>query len=65
MKIAEVNALSTDELIARAQELRQEKLNLRIQQQSGRIERPSRLREIRKTIARIETVLTQRRKQAK
>jgi large subunit ribosomal protein L29 len=65
MKIAEVNALSTDELIARAQELRHEKLNLRIQQQSGRIERPSRLREIRKTIARIETVLTQRRKQAK
>jgi large subunit ribosomal protein L29 len=65
MKIAEVNALSTDELVARAQELRHEKLNLRIQQQGGRIERPSRLTEIRKTLARIETVLTQRRKQAK
>lgn len=64
MKIAEVKALSNDELIARAQELRHERLNLRIQQQSGRIERPSRLTEIRKTLARIETVLTQRRQQA-
>lgn len=63
MKIAEINALSTDELLARAQELRQEKLNLRIQQQGGRLERPSRLTEIRKTLARIETVLTQRRRQ--
>lgn len=64
MKIADVNALSNEELAARAQELRHEKLNLRIQQQGGRIERPSRLTEIRKTLARIETVLTQRRKQA-
>jgi len=63
MKIADVNALSNDELTARAQELRHEKLNLRIQQQGGRIERPSRLTEIRKSLARIETVLTQRRRQ--
>jgi large subunit ribosomal protein L29 len=61
MKIADVLALSNEELQSRAQELRHEKLNLRIQQQGGRIERPSRLREIRKTLARIETVLTRRR----
>jgi len=61
MKISEVNALSELELRNRAQELKQEKLNLRIQQQSGRLERPSRLTEIRKTIARIETALSRRR----
>lgn len=60
MKIADVKALTTEELRSRAQELRHEKLNLRIQQQGGRLERPSRLHEIRKTLARIETVLTQR-----
>ncbi|MDR0533529.1 MAG: 50S ribosomal protein L29 [Verrucomicrobiales bacterium] len=65
MKIADVKALSDSELHNRIAELKQEKLNLRIQQQSGRLERPSRLTEIRKTIARIQTVLTQRKLEAK
>ena len=65
MKIADVKALSDAELHQRIGELKQEKLNLRIQQQSGRLERPSRLTEIRKTIARIQTVLTQRKLAAK
>ena len=64
MKINDVKALSVDELKSRVQELRHEKLNLRIQQQGGRLERPSRLREIRKTLARIQTVLSQRRLEA-
>ncbi|NJK90440.1 MAG: 50S ribosomal protein L29 [Blastochloris sp.] len=61
MKIAEVNHLSDQELVNKTQDLKQERLNLRIQQQSGQLERPSRLKEIRKTIARIETVASQRR----
>ena len=65
MKIVDVKALSDSELHNRIAELKQEKLNLRIQQQSGRLERPSRLTEIRKTIARIQTVLTQRKLEAK
>jgi large subunit ribosomal protein L29 len=65
MKIADVKALSDSELHNRIAELKQEKLNLRIQQQSGRLERPSRLTEIRKTIARIQTVLIQRKLEAK
>jgi len=60
MKIADINALSDSELKNKAQDLKQETLNLRIQQQSGRLEKPSRITDIRKTIARIETVLTQR-----
>jgi len=44
--------------------LRQEKLHLRLQQQSGQLEQPSRLRLLRRDIARVETVLTRRKKEA-
>lgn len=61
MKIADVQNLNDQELKNKVQDLKQERLNLRIQQQSGQLERPSRLKEIRKTIARIETVSSVRR----
>lgn len=60
MKIKDIRNLGADELKAKEMELRQEMLNLRIQQQSGQLEKPSRLNEIRKTIARIQTVLNQK-----
>jgi large subunit ribosomal protein L29 len=60
MKIKEIKALSDTELQNKVQDLRRESLNLRIQQQSGQIEKPSRLREIRRTIARSQTVLNER-----
>jgi large subunit ribosomal protein L29 len=40
-------------------------LHLRLQQQSGQLEQPSRLRLLRRDVARIETVLSQRSKQPK
>lgn len=61
MKTEEIRGMSDAELEAKAQDLRQERFNLRIQQQSGQLERPTRLTEIRKTIARIQTVRTERR----
>ena len=64
MKIKEIRDLSTAELAARKHELREESFHLRIQQQSGQIEKPSQIRAIRREIARIETVLTQKKKQA-
>lgn len=64
MKIKEVKALSDTELQNKVQDLRRESLNLRIQQQSGQIEKPSRLREIRKTVARSLTILNERKKKA-
>lgn len=60
MKIKDIRNLNEDELRAKERELRQEALNLHIQQQSGQLEKPSRLNEIRKTIARIQTVLNQK-----
>jgi len=55
--------MSTDELLTKRRDLRQERLHLRLQQQSGQLELPSRLRLIRRDVARIETVLTGRAKQ--
>lgn len=65
MKIAEVKELTIKELEARKRELRHEVFNLRIQQQSGQLEKPSMLRTLRRDAARIETVLTSKRAAAK
>jgi large subunit ribosomal protein L29 len=60
MKIKEIKELSSDELHARKRELRQESFHLRLQQQSGQLEKPSQIRLIRREVARLETVLSQR-----
>ena len=63
MKIKEIAEMSTDELLTKRRDLRQESLHLRLQQQSGQLEQPSRLRLIRRDVARIETILTKRSKE--
>ena len=66
MKMKEITELRMDELLTKRRDLRQESLHLRLQQQSGQLEQPSRLRLLRRDIARLETVLSQRaRKTAK
>ncbi|PYJ40929.1 MAG: 50S ribosomal protein L29 [Verrucomicrobia bacterium] len=63
MKIKEIIEMSTDELLTKKRDLRQESLHLRLQQQSGQIEQPSRLRLLRRDVARIETILSSRKNQ--
>src|SRR5438270_11160596 len=63
MKMKEIIELSTDELLTKRRDVRQESLHLRLQQQSGQLEQPSRLRSLRRDVARIETALSQRAKQ--
>ena len=60
MKMKELSELAMDELLTKRRDLRQESLHLRLQQQSGQLEQPSRLRLARRDVARIETVLSQR-----
>ncbi len=62
MKMKELSELAQDELLTKRRDLRQESLHLRLQQQSGQLEQPSRLRLLRRDLARIETELTQRAK---
>jgi large subunit ribosomal protein L29 len=63
MKFKEIQEMSTDELLTKKRDLRQESLHLRLQQQSGQLEQPSRMRLLRRDVARVETVLTERNKQ--
>ena len=63
MKIKEIVEMSTDELLTKKRDLRQENLHLRLQQQSGQLEQPSRLRLLRRDVARIETILSRRNKE--
>ena len=64
MKAKEIRELTEAEAQAKLRDLRQEMFNLRLQQQGARLERPSRLREVRRDIARMETILTERKLQA-
>jgi large subunit ribosomal protein L29 len=63
MKMKELHELAMDELLTKRRDLRQESLHLRLQQQSGQLEQPSRLRLLRRDLARIETELSRRGKQ--
>jgi large subunit ribosomal protein L29 len=57
----EIRVGADAELAAKLRDLRQELFNLRLQQSSAqRLERPSRLRDVRRDIARLETVLRER-----
>ncbi|HEY2799981.1 MAG TPA: 50S ribosomal protein L29 [Chthoniobacterales bacterium] len=64
MKFKEIMEMTSDELLTKKRDLRQESLHLRLQQQSGQLEQPHRMRMLRREVARIETVLTERSKQA-
>jgi len=61
MKIAEVRNFTDSELVAKKKDARQEYFNLRLQQQTGALEKPSRLGELRKDVAKLETVMSERR----
>jgi large subunit ribosomal protein L29 len=60
MKMKELNELAMEELLTKRRDMRQESLHLRLHQQSGQLEQPSRLRLLRRDLARIETELSNR-----
>jgi large subunit ribosomal protein L29 len=64
MKMNEIKDLTAVELQAKALELRQELFNLRLQKATSQLEKPARLRKIRRDIARIETQMSALRHQA-
>jgi large subunit ribosomal protein L29 len=59
MKYTELKDLTAQELTAKGRDLRQEIFNLRLQQASSQLEKPGRLRTIRRDIARIETKISE------
>ncbi|MGE4649716.1 MAG: 50S ribosomal protein L29 [Myxococcota bacterium] len=61
MKAAEFRDLSTDELTAKALELRGELFNVQIKKATGQLESTAKLRGLRRQIARAETILSEKR----
>ena len=64
MKAADVRAKTDDELTAEIDTLGREIFNLRFQRANGQLENTARVRQVRRDIARIRTVLGERQRQA-
>jgi len=62
MKAKELRDLTEDELRQRREEAQKELFNLRLRQSTGNTEKPSRIRELRRDIARMLTIAQERRK---
>lgn len=60
MKVKEIRELTTEEINKKLVEAKEELFNLRFQQATGNLEKPSRLRDLRHTVARLKTVLRER-----
>lgn len=65
MDAQEVRAKSDDELQDSLIDLKKEQFNLRFQRATGQVENTARVRELRRSIARIKTVMNERAKSAK
>ncbi len=64
MKMSDLKDFTIAELAAKSRDLRQDVFNLRLQQASSQLEKPARLRTLRRDIARIETQISALRKRA-
>ena len=60
MKINELNELTTAEMLEKEKQFKEELFNLRFQLATGQLENTARLKELRKSIARIKTVVRQK-----
>ena len=65
MKAVDARAMSSDQLGDELSKLKKEQFNLRFQGASGQLENTARIRQVRRTIARVKTAQTERAAQAK
>ena len=59
-KIEELRKLTTEELNNKIKENKEELFNLRFQQATGNLEKPGRLKDLRKEVARMKTIIRER-----
>lgn len=62
MKVEDVRAKSDDELKEQLLDLRKEAFNLRFQTASGQLENTARVRQVRRDIGRVKTIVNERRR---
>ena len=61
----EIRELSNEEILSKIEESKEELFNLRFQQATGSLEKPSRINELRKLVARMKTILRERELESK
>ena len=64
MKASEIRELSMDELVAKGNELRGEAFNVKIKRSTGQLENTAKAKQLRRDIARVETVLREKHHEA-
>jgi large subunit ribosomal protein L29 len=60
MKVMEIRELSVDDLRARVKELDDQLFRLRLQKSMGQLEAPAKVRDVRKDLARMKTILREK-----
>jgi large subunit ribosomal protein L29 len=61
VKASELRTLSEPELLAKARELRDELFNARVKRSTGQLENTAKLQQLRRDVARAETVIAEKR----
>jgi large subunit ribosomal protein L29 len=65
MTSKEIRDLSSGEISAKLREIRDQLMQLRLRKQTGQVEKTHEVRDLRKTVARLETILNQKNQPAK
>ena len=60
VKNSEIRDMTTEEITSKIEEYKEELFNLRFSQATGNLEKPSRIHELRKLVARMKTILRER-----
>ena len=60
MKNSEIRELTNEQISKKIDELKEELFNLKFSQATGNLEKPSRIKELRKAVARMKTILRER-----
>jgi len=60
VKVSEIRKLKNEEIETKVKETKKELLNLRIKNATGSLEKPSKIREMKKDVARMLTILKER-----
>ena len=60
MKVNELKEMTMEELDQQLQDIKKEQFNLQLQQVSGQLENPARVKDLRRTAARIKTIQNQK-----
>jgi len=59
MKASEIRALSVEEMVRKGDDLKQELFNLRFQHETGQLENPQKMKQTKRDIARVKTIIKQ------